>query len=265
MASLSTQLVGLRQRAAKRPLMSTALLSTLTFILYNFILSYRRFLRLGKGGVPHNIIGWTIVTLLRVISLSKQQAQSSKDLDFESSPPTNSSIISLPPRQSDRPEVADIIPQRQLTDKAPASISGPVHDLFDKVVANNPTLLEKKRSHYEKHNDGLYVRESLLSSPDSGLPETCHVATGEVGHIHPDLSVHLYFSPNDAKHVMAKGWGERHRLARRIWGKPVMGIDSTYVFVYGPRNQAEVDVLRILLNASVKFMLGKEAEKMVPV
>lgn len=264
-ASISTQLVTLRQRAANRPLMSTALLTTITFILYNFILDYRRFIKLGKGGVPHNIIGYAIVTLLRPIALSKQAVISSKDFDFDSSPPTTSSVISLPPRQSDRPIVADIVPQRQLSDQAPTSIGGSMYDLFDKIVASNPTLLEKKRSHYERHNEAIWVRQSVVSSPAAAVPETCTIATGEIGHIHHDLSVHLYFSPNDAKHVLAKGWGERHRLARKIFGRPVMGADRTYIFIYGPRNEAELEVLRTLLNASVKFMLGKEGDKMVSV
>ena len=142
-----------------------------------------------------------------------------------------------------------------------------MQDLFDGVVTHNPTLLESKLSHYEKHNAAIYVHQSLLSANASSLPDTAKVAQGEIGHIHPDSSFHLYFSPADARLVIERGWGERHRLARmQPWyfgrKKNLFGIAPSYILLYGPRDQAELSVAKTLLHASVEFMTGRSDVKL---
>lgn len=139
--------------------------------------------------------------------------------------------------------------------------SKPLQDLFLKnIVEHNPTLLEAKISHYEKHNRALYVKPDVLSSP-TNVPEAALVAQGEIGHVHPDLSIHLCFSEADAKAIMEKGWGERHRLARKapwyyVRGKYPMGVPPTWVLIYGPRDEAELEVVKTFLTASAGFMTG---------
>jgi Family of unknown function (DUF5519) len=97
-----------------------------------------------------------------------------------------------------------------------AGAAQPPEDLLCKdIVQQNPSLLEVRTSYYERHNLALYVRSSLLARSATGLPKTANVARGDIGYIHPDLSIHLYFSPPDAKMIIQKGWGERHRLARQ--------------------------------------------------
>ena len=141
------------------------------------------------------------------------------------------------------------------------TILKPLQELFlEDIVEHNPSLLEARISHYEKHNRALYVKPDVLSSP-TNVPEAALVAQGEIGHVHPDLSIHLCFSEADAKAIMEKGWGERHRLARKapwyyVRGKYPMGVPPTWVLIYGPRDEAEFEVVKSFLTASAGFMTG---------
>ena len=36
----------------------------------------------------------------------------------------------------------------------------------------------------------------------------------------------------------------------------MFGIGPTYILLYGPRNQEELEVAKVMLNASVRFMTG---------
>ena len=144
-----------------------------------------------------------------------------------------------------------------------------LQDVFvEDIVEQNPSLLEAKLSHYERHNPALYVHSSILTSATANIPEAAIVAQGEIGHVHPDLSIHLYFSEADTRTIIKKRWGERHRLARRApWyylgsRKFPFGIAPTYVLIYGPRDEAEFEVVKSLLKASARFMTGSEEVKL---
>lgn len=220
---------------------------------------YHRFKSLGPGGIPYNVMGYLIVTLiLRPLSLSKKATTTTAGFPTITSEPS-ASVLSVPIRKGVRPEVGDIVPHRQLSQQRSEVQKDALDGLFDAFIQNNLDLVEKKVSHYETHNAALYVKSNVIRDDAERLPDTCVIAQGEIGHVHADSSVHLYFSPTDAAVIMDKGWGERHRLAKRIWGKPVIGIDCTYILLYIPRDQEELAVLRTLLHASAAYMLGLEA------
>jgi hypothetical protein len=140
-----------------------------------------------------------------------------------------------------------------------------LEDLFFKtIVDQNPELLETKLSHYERQHRALYVKSSLMQTANSTLPNTAILAHGELGHVHTDLSMHLYFTEAAARRIMERGWGERHRLTKKFlipsmrgdkYWHPV-GIDQTYLLLYGPRDAAEFEVTKKLLKASAYFMTG---------
>jgi hypothetical protein len=111
----------------------------------------------------------------------------------------------------------------------------------------------------------LFVSSKLLEHKPENLPKTAIIARGELGHAHPDLSVHLYLSPADARVVIEKGWAERHRLSvpEDRWVKNKYAIASTYLMIYGPRDEKEMEILRLILENSIRFMTGKEAVKTV--
>jgi len=137
--------------------------------------------------------------------------------------------------------------------------------ILESAVAHNPDLLQMKMSHYERYHPAVYVHEVLLKSPSAKttLHKDAIAAQGEHGHVHGDGSVHLYFSPADAKVIIEKGWAERHRLARQQpfyfgWKKYIYGVAPTYLMVYAPRDEAELEVLKVLMRNSIRFMTGRE-------
>lgn len=92
------------------------------------------------------------------------------------------------------------------------------------------------------------------------MPDTARTARGEIGHHHADLSVHLYLSPADARVAIEKGWAERHRLAvpRTSWLAGRYHVGDSYVMVYGPRDEGEMEVLATIVRNAVRFMTGRE-------
>jgi len=137
-----------------------------------------------------------------------------------------------------------------------------VLSLFISVVHNNPSVLEQKVSSFEKHHLALFVHPSVLAN-SSKVSDVVIASRGELGHIHGDTSLHLYLSPQDAKVAIEKGWAQRHRLARTqpwwLGGKKfICGIGDTFLLIYAPRDEAELDVLRTLIRASARFMTGVE-------
>jgi hypothetical protein len=69
----------------------------------------------------------------------------------------------------------------------------------------------------------------------------------EIGHIHEsDMTAHVLLSLADAKDVIAKGWGERHRAT----GTAVVPLG--YTMLYLPRNKEEVEVMARILEAGVE-------------
>lgn len=74
--------------------------------------------------------------------------------------------------------------------------------------------------------------------------------------------MHLYLSPADARILVEKGWAERHRMAVPDDGwlklRRVSGIGSTYLMFYGPRDEQEMEVLRTVLESSIRYMTGRD-------
>jgi hypothetical protein len=126
----------------------------------------------------------------------------------------------------------------------------------------NPQLLQEQRSAAEKHHLALFVHSGLLSK-SANLPDIAPMFKGELGHIHAESSLHLNFSPADAKIIIERGWAERHRCAKtQPWwlggSKHMWGIGNTFLIVYAPRSEEELQVLRILVRASAIWMTGEQ-------
>lgn len=194
------------------------------------IADVRRIKALGPGGVPFDLRGWLFITLrMRPFSLRQRQTTSVDDYPETGASPD---ILSLPTRKGPRPVVGCIVPQRQLSDKSSAgrkkvskqdtrtantfslTLCQELQGISNDLVALDPTMLEVKLSHLEKSNPAVNVHRSLLDDSAQRLPEAALVSWGQIGHIHTNSSFHLHFKPVDARIVLERGWGERHRLAR---------------------------------------------------
>ncbi|KAK1992131.1 hypothetical protein LX36DRAFT_51478 [Colletotrichum falcatum] len=242
---------------SRRPVLAAILTSLSTTALVWAVRDYRAYIALGPGGLPHNLAGWLIVTfVLRPFALSKAHATWTGDYPDKGA---HDDVEALPPRKGDRAELGGIVPHRQLSQHAPERMREYIGNLFANAVAQNPALVESKLSLYERNNPGaLFVRPAVLASP--APPATARTARGEIGHNHGDLSVHMYLGPADARRAIEKGWAERHRLARPR-GTLFSGrhrVADTYLMIYGPRDDDEMDALAVFLKNAVRFMTGRE-------
>ena len=73
-------------------------------------------------------------------------------------------------------------------------------------------------------------------------------------------SLHLYLSPADARQIITKGWGEKHRLSKpesSIFKFKSFGLTDTYIMIYGPRNEEEIETVGKILQSSIRFMTGR--------
>jgi hypothetical protein len=68
-------------------------------------------------------------------------------------------------------------------------------------------------------------------------------------------------SPADARQVILKGWGEKHRLSKpktSLIQFEKFHLADTYLMIYGPRNEEELEHVRKILCCSIRFMTGCE-------
>ena len=82
---------------------------------------------------------------------------------------------------------------------------------------------------------------------------------GEFAHLHPeyDGSLHLALPPDQARDVVAKGWGVTHPLAG-------IRLARGMVMIYGPRDQAELDVVTAIVSTSHAYATGGLSGSEVP-
>jgi len=68
----------------------------------------------------------------------------------------------------------------------------------------------------------------------------------EFAHLHPptDGSLHMSLPPDIVEVVVDNGWAEYHPLAGKY------GLPRNIVMVYGPRDQAELEIVAGLVRAS---------------
>ncbi|KAK6382955.1 hypothetical protein LTS17_003625 [Exophiala oligosperma] len=228
------------------PLHPILVVAALAISLVSFALwcvqDYRLYKSLGPGGPPYNVYGWVLTSfIVRPYTLSAHDTTWTGDYPENAA---HKEILALPNRKGSRPLILGIAPQRQFSQNP------------------GPSMNAQNLSSLEKHNIALFVHPSLLAKPQN-LPKVATVSRGELGHIHGDASMHLYFSPADAKEIIEKGWAERHRCARTApWWlggrKYSWKIGDTFLIVYAPRNEEELEILQTLLRASARFMTGEE-------
>lgn len=206
---------------------------------------YREWKALGKGGVPYNFYGWMLVTWLRLET--RETLSTGQYADRIGGPEDSVRLPAQPQREGARPRMGKHpVPHRQLDQKPEDGEARKLLDqVFDRFVDGNGTYVRYTKSFYEKRNDAVTLLEGARAR------RLARLSQGEVAHIHPgDGSMHMIFSPSDAKQVIDKGWGERHPLA----GVAKRGMPDTYLMIYTPRNAAEVAVVKALLRAAVEHM-----------
>lgn len=120
---------------------------------------------------------------------------------------------------------------------------------------NAPPALQEKLFALARELPGVIVGPSLVSVAGARafhLPwcrqpaRRGYMVEREFAHLHPadDGSLHMTLPPDIVDTVIDKGWAERHPLA----GKH--GLPDNIVMVYGPRDDAELEIIAALVQVS---------------
>lgn len=204
---------------------------------------YRAWLALGRGGLPANPFGWLVASYFRL--------RSNDPLDtatLEDDGAATASLIGIPSRTGPRPRMAAWpIPNRQLDQAVDAAMQTQLSAVFDDEAARRHEQLGYHLSHFEKRNKALTLLQAAGEHADAAKSH------GEIAHMHDDGSMHMIFSRADARLVIERGWGERHPSIGVLRALPL-----TYLYVYPPRNAAELAVVERLLEASITHMMGEQ-------
>lgn len=150
----------------------------------------------------------------------------------------------LPPRSGEPPVTRQEMPHQQLDQTAPATIQ---EELWSRMSA-----LQEVRS----GRSGVSLPESRavhLNAEAAGGPADAFMVGTEFAHLHgaSDGSLHMMLPPELATEAMEKGWAEPHPLARRGMAP------ANLVMVFGPRDEAELDVVWRLVQASHRYARGE--------
>ena len=67
--------------------------------------------------------------------------------------------------------------------------------------------------------------------------------------------MHLVLSPYDADAVLMAGWAERHPLSRGGWFERF--VPATFVMIYAPRDEEEIQSVLRIIRAAAWFVEGE--------
>ena len=147
----------------------------------------------------------------------------------------------LPARAGDRPRTTPTNPHTQL-DQQPTDLSW-VEELAERVFAL-PGVIEEP--------SGISVpgaRALVLAPGEPTGPPEAFLIDREFAHLHPapDHSLHAMLPTETVDEAVEAGWAEPHPVALRGL------IPRNAVMLYAPRDEAELDVVEGLIQASHAF------------
>lgn len=126
----------------------------------------------------------------------------------------------------------------------------------------SPVALQERLWQAMLSLSGITARPSGISVPGTRalwLSEAGHAEAFMVGrefaHLHPasDGSLHMTLDPDTHALALAGGWAEPHPLAGRF-------APRTTALVYGPRDEAELEVVWWLVQQSWRYASGQPLE-----
>jgi 2-keto-4-pentenoate hydratase/2-oxohepta-3-ene-1,7-dioic acid hydratase in catechol pathway len=231
--------LGIEKLGTQKQLVGTAIKYFLPDAEYK---DYEDWVALGLGGIPHTLEGYTTVKMLgKQMKDPLDVSRIAGDID---KPGDIKVLVDLPKREGAKPVIAPFaVPHRQMDQHNDTITRNKQKQIFDAQVADANYNLIYKMSYLEKNSPGIFLKDSA-----AGNQTVVPISHAEVGHIHPtDGSMHIILSPSDTKEVIEKGWGELHGLAGQ--GRAA----KTYMMVYSPRNEAELEITKKILEAAVKY------------
>lgn len=148
----------------------------------------------------------------------------------------------LPDRRGGRPRVTWSVPQQQISDQAMVEFT----DLLVEKLGDMAGVEVGESSFAVPGARSLHARDG--NGADAAFLDA---ETREFAHLHPwyDGSVHLALPPEQAADAIARGWAQPHMWAGTRFC-------DGFMLVYGPRDEAEVDVVAGIIGASYAFATG---------
>ncbi|KAJ7178575.1 hypothetical protein C8R43DRAFT_973818 [Mycena crocata] len=211
--------------------------------------NYRQFVALGEGGFTRfGPFGWLLATLLTGFGRETvSTAEYSKDVNM-------GRWLDVPvERRGVRPTTGwHCVPHRQIDRLPSKDIAQRLDAIFEKHVAANQTLVQVVTSPHERIHPGMVIHPDI-ASPHNDAEQ----ALREIAHVHPaDHSLHVVLSPADCKTVIELGWAERHPISGV---SRIIPVPNTYLLVYAPRDEEELEVVERILVASIGYMTGSRS------
>jgi hypothetical protein len=153
--------------------------------------------------------------------------------------------VTLTERSGPRPATSDEGPHRQLDQQAPP-------ELWGRLVLAATTLpgVVEDRSGVSVPSSRALLLDDLREIADPATSLSTEPPLEPV-HLHgvTDTSLHLCLPRERAAEVCALGWGEPHGYVEH----------DTEIMVYGPRDEAELDVVLGLIEESLTFARNANA------
>ena len=153
-------------------------------------------------------------------------------------------VAVLPPsRLGPRPRTLRALPHLQLDQLPPA---GAMEELLQRCL-QIPHVRSRQSRMASPLCSALYLADEFAAGPPEAFiddHEFCHL------HPLPQGSIHLTLPFILREEVVRLGWGERHPIA-------AVGILTTLVTVYAPRDGRELNAVLDLIEQSCQFAQGK--------
>ncbi|KAF7354547.1 Luciferase [Mycena sanguinolenta] len=217
---------------------------------------YHTFLEVGPSYAPQNVRGYIIVL---VLALFRQEGTGLAI--YDRLPEKRRWLPELPMREGPRPKTTSHIIQRQLDQHVEPEFAANAlkSTVIQRVQARHTDKTHLALSKFEFHAEAIFLRPSIPIDDPKNVPshDTVRRTKREIAHMHDyhDFTLHLALAAQDGKQVVAKGWGQRHPLA----GPGVPGPPTEWTFLYAPRNEEEVKVVELIIEASIGYMTNAPA------
>lgn len=156
-------------------------------------------------------------------------------------------LEAAPAREGPAPETPDGVPHRQLNQNAPVILQ---EALMASVTALPGVRIEPTQFSLDG-SKGWRLVESLAQGPEEAFIN----GSLEFGHLHrpDDGSMHLLLPTDVSIKSLEKGWGILHPLS----GYPgLSGDNSSYIMIYGPRDESELKTIWTISQISYYFARG---------
>jgi hypothetical protein len=150
--------------------------------------------------------------------------------------------FTLPMRIGDAPEIGEVPPQLQFTNKSPREVYLKMHNWMFSTFAKvrkEPTRISVPSSIAMWLDENENVGNIDAFMPPSGGREFTH--------LHLDGSIHTVLGTAVENEILAKKWGLRHMYYNQ---------GAKEVLVYAPRNEEELEVFKKIIIRSYEYASG---------